>query len=163
MRSCVMCHEKDPTRRHRMLPRVCCWAACTGADQEGDMGTGWGGTGSEGALTRLKCGPLLNFLMASTEDNIPTLHLDFPKCSVVLGKIKMFQFHKHLMRCPYSQGACKHNWWYPEEINKDAAISQKPMIANAFMQLSGDQGEKWMRTGMSLFVVSLCLCLCASS
>ena len=57
----------------------------------------------------------------------------------------------------------QHNWWYPEEINEDAAISQKPMIANVFMQLSGDQGEKWMHTGMSLFAVSLCLCLCASS
>lgn len=47
----------------------------------------------------------LNFPIARTEDDIPILHLDFPNCGVLLGRMKTVHFHKHLMRCPSSQGA----------------------------------------------------------
>lgn len=95
---------KDPTSPQRLLPRVCFWKVCTSIDQEGGPDTAQEGR-VEGALTCTKCGPPLNFLMLSIKDNRPPLHLDFPKHSVVLGKIKMVHFDKHLMRCSYSQGA----------------------------------------------------------
>lgn len=51
--------------------------------------------------------PPLHFPIARTEDNIPTPPLDFPNCGVLLRKMERVHFHKHLMRCPSSQGA--HN------------------------------------------------------
>ena len=98
VRSYVMCHTKNliPARLYRMLPRVCFWTVCSEADQEGDLGSGWGANSQWGACP--------NSLVVSTEDNMPTLHPDFPKGRIREGK--MFQFHKHLMRCPYSQGVC---------------------------------------------------------
>lgn len=58
------------------------------------------------------------------------------------------------MRCALSR-CLQYNCDILKKINEDVTISQKPLIANVFMQLSGDQGEKWMHMGVSLLLLSL--------
>lgn len=151
MRSCVI-RQARATSLHSCRP-----AFASGRDAQPRPGR-WPGPGtrgeSEGALTWAKWGPPLNFLVASSEDSRPSLHLDFPECSVILGKRKGAHFHKHLTRCSYSRGAYNITG-HILQTDEEAAISQKPAIPHVFMEWSppGDQGGKGMRTGMSWFVV----------
>lgn len=63
--------QKDPTRLHRLLPRVGFWKVSTGADQEGDLGTEQRETGVKELWLVLN----MNFLLISSRQVLKTIHL----------------------------------------------------------------------------------------
>ena len=118
-----MCHTKNliPTRLYRMLPRVCFWTVCSGADQEGNLDTGWG--------VNLEWVACPNSLVVSTEGNMPTLHLDFPKCSIREGKnVSISQTSNEM---PLFSRCLQYNWWETQRRERLQWLGGEKSTCNA--------------------------------